>query len=212
MLRLSNLDTAERFFAEHGALALSNRRLEAVAGMDDATAPGHHFGTKADLVAAIVRRFTVGVEASRARLLAEMDSSAGLRDLLGCLLYPWTDHFAQRGTTYFARLCAHAMADPTLKTVITEEARLSPTLRDTCDALKDRLPPMPEEIAAQRGNIVSQVIVHMCAERETAVAAGAPGTRSSWRGTAVGLIDVVAGIWAAPRTAVSQAVDLGRRT
>jgi tetracycline repressor-like protein len=198
--RVSNLDTAERLFVQQGAMALSNRRFGSVMGMENGSMAGRHFETKADLVRAITRRFTVGVESARAGLLAEMDSSAGIRDWLGCLLYPWTDHFAQRGTTYFARVCAQAMADPALRAIIFEEARLSPTLRVTCDALTDLLPPMPPETSAQRSDIVSQVIVHMCAEREAAVAAGTAGCGSSWRNMTVGLIDVVTGIWTAPCT------------
>ncbi|WP_133901282.1 TetR/AcrR family transcriptional regulator [Actinophytocola oryzae] len=217
--RVSNLDTAERLFVQQGATALSNRRFGSVLDVADGTVSGHHFETKADLVRAITRRFTVGVESTRAGLLAQMDSSAGIRDWLGCLLHPWTDHFAQRSTTYFARVCAQAMADPTLRAVIFEEARQSPTLRATCDALDGYLPPMPEETAAQRGDVVSQVIVQVCAEREAAVAAGTAGTGASWRNMTVGLIDMVAGIWTAPCTAVRLAersahrgAGLGERT
>jgi hypothetical protein len=43
---------------------------------------GYHFGTKADLVRAITRRFTAEVERSRVQMLAALDDSAGLTELL----------------------------------------------------------------------------------------------------------------------------------
>lgn len=209
--RLLVLDTAERLFAEHGLSSLSSRQIGEAAGQGNAAVVGYHFGTTADLVRDITRRFTSDVECSRVAMLAEMDGSAGVREWLGCLVHPWTDHFAGRGTTYFARLCAQAMTDSTLRAIMVEEACLSPTLQRTREALTRCLPGVPEDVAAERGEIVQQVIVHMCAERESAVAVGEPTLWSSWRGLATALIDALAGIWTAPCTSRLHLVDPGRR-
>ncbi|KAA9159586.1 TetR/AcrR family transcriptional regulator [Amycolatopsis acidicola] len=198
--RVLVLDTAERMFAEQGVFASTSRQIGEAAGQGNPAVAGYHFGTKADLVRAITRRFTVDVERSRAAMLTRLDDSAGIREWLGCLIHPWTDHFATQGTTYFARLCAQAMTDAKLKAVITEEACLSPSLRRTREALTRCLPAMPADVAAARDEVVQQVIVQMCAERERAVAAGERTERSSWRALAGGLIDALAGIWTAPCT------------
>lgn len=197
-IRLPSLDAAERLFVEQGAFASSSRRFAETMG---STAAPHEFRTKADLVRAITRRFTCDVECTRAALIADLDGTAGIRDWLGCLVFPWTDYFARGGTTYFARVCAQAMTDPALRAVMTEEAILSPTLRQTCEALNDRLPAMPDAVIAQRSEIVQQVIVCVCAEREGAVAAGAPNVWTSWRSLGTGLVDALASIWTTPCTA-----------
>jgi AcrR family transcriptional regulator len=209
--RVLILDTAERLFAERGVFALSSRQIAEAAGQGNTAVVGYHFGTKADLVRAITHRFTADVENSRAAMLAEMDPSAGIREWLGCLVRPWIDHFAKRDTTYFARLCAQVMTDSSLKAIMTEEAKLSPTLQRTRTGLAQCLPAMPDRVAAERGEIVQQVIVHMCADREGALATGAPTLRSSWRGLERGLTDALAGIWTAPCTSRSHVIDLGRR-
>ena len=51
------LTTAERLFAEHG-VAVSNRQISEAAGQANNFAVGYHFGTKTDLVLAIVRPST----------------------------------------------------------------------------------------------------------------------------------------------------------
>lgn len=206
------LDTAERLFAERGVLASSNRQIAEAAGQGNSGVVGYHFGTKADLVRAITRRFTVDVEHRRSAMLAQMDSSAGVREWLGCLLRPWTDYFAGHGITYFARLCAQAMTDSTLKAIVIEEACLSPTLRQTHDALTRCLPAMPDGVVAVRSEIVQQVIVHMCAEREREVAAGGPDPRPSWRYLTLDLIDALTGILTAPCTTRPHLIGLGKRT
>src|SRR4051812_47521222 len=56
------LTVAERLFAELGVGAVSNRRIGEAAGQGNNTVVGYHFGTKAELVRAIVRRHTGQVE------------------------------------------------------------------------------------------------------------------------------------------------------
>ena len=106
------LDTAERLFAEQGIFATSNRRIAEAAGQGNNWVAGYHFGSKADLVRAITRRFTAEVERSRLQRLAALAAPAGLEELLGCLVRPWTDRFEALGPkSYFARVCAQAMKD-----------------------------------------------------------------------------------------------------
>lgn len=62
------LDVAERLFAEHGVDAVSVRAINAAAGFGPA-AVNYHFGTKRDLLAAVVnRRFAPVVADQVARL------------------------------------------------------------------------------------------------------------------------------------------------
>ena len=45
-----------------------------------------------------------------------------------------------------------------------------------------------------------QLIVHMCAERERALAEASPTPRPSWSEAATGRIDAIVGMWRAPAT------------
>jgi AcrR family transcriptional regulator len=196
------LDTAERLFVEQGVLAVSNRQIGEAAGYGNSAVFGYHFGTNADLVRAITRRFTADVERSRVSMLAELDEPAEVRDWLACMVLPWTDHLAARGPySYFARLCAQALSHPSLRAVVVEEAIVSPSLRQTLAALNRYLPLMAPSVAIQRGEIMEYAIVHTCAERERALADSTPTPRKTWRDAAGGLIDALVGIWTAPATA-----------
>ncbi len=48
-----------------------------------------------------------------------------------------------------------------------------------------------------------QLMVHMNAERERALADGTPTPRQNWHDAATGMIDAIVGIWMAPVTPAS---------
>ncbi|MEU6429858.1 TetR family transcriptional regulator [Microbispora sp. NPDC046973] len=193
------LSAAERLFAEHGVVAVSNRQVSEAAGQGNNAAVGYHFGTKGDLVRAIARRHAEPVDRIRERMLAEIGDSADVRDWVACLVRPVTEHLATQGTpTWYARFLAQAVTDPSLRAIIAEETHAS--LRKALDGFNRCLPELPAEVRAERGDMARQLITHVCAERERALAEGAPTPRSSWHGTATGLIDALVGLWLAPVT------------
>ncbi|MGW4667057.1 TetR/AcrR family transcriptional regulator [Streptosporangium sandarakinum] len=195
------MTAAERLFAEQGVSAVSNRQISLAAGQGNNAAVGYHFGTKADLVRAIVRKRTDDVELLRRRMLAEIEGSADVRDWVGCLVRSLTEYLAGLGApTWYARFAAQVMTDPALRQIMSEEALTSPTLQRVVDGLRRCLPRLTPEVRAERADMASRLIVHMCAERERALAEGRPTVRPSWHDAATGLIDVVTAIWTAPAT------------
>jgi hypothetical protein len=60
---------------------------------------------------------------------------------------------------------------------------------------------MPDEVRAERDDMARQLMVHIIAERERALAEGIPTHRSTWRDAATGLIDAIAGLYLAPAVA-----------
>jgi AcrR family transcriptional regulator len=195
------LTTAERLFAEHGVLAVSNRQISEAAGQGNNTAVGYHFGTKADLVRAIVRKHTDQIERLRLQTLARADSFTELRDWVDCLVRPTTEHLASLGTpTWFARFSAQIMTDPTLREVMIEEALTASSMLQVIDGLNRCLADLPPAVRAERSDMARQLMVHMWAERERALADGTPTARVSWDDAATGLIDAIVGIWQAPVT------------
>jgi AcrR family transcriptional regulator len=193
------LDTAERLFAEHGMFAVSNRQIGEAAGQGNTAVVGYHFGSKADLVRALVRRHTAEVERGREAMLAEVGGSTEVRDWVACLVRPTTDHLAALGTpTWFARFGAQVMTDPGLREIMVSESLASPSLQQTLDGLNRCLPSLPLDVHLERGDIGRHLIVHMCAERERALAEDAPTPRATWQEAASGLIDALVGMWLAP--------------
>jgi AcrR family transcriptional regulator len=198
------LTAAERLFAENGVYAVSNRQVSEAAGQGNNTAVGYHFGTKADLVRAIVRKHAVQIERIRARRLAETGDSTEVRDWVDCLVRPVPEHLAALGSpTWYARFCAQVMTDPVLQEIMVEESLSAPSLRPIIEGLNRCLPELPAEVHAERGAMSRQLIVHMSAERERALAENTPTPRANWHDTATGLIDAIVGLWLAPVTSRS---------
>ncbi|MER5942340.1 TetR family transcriptional regulator [Streptomyces sp. NPDC001928] len=195
------LTAAERLFAEHGVYAVSNRQVSEAAGQGNNTAVGYHFGTKTDLVRAIVRRHSTRIEEIRARLVADLTDPDDVRGWVDCLVRPSLEHLAALGSpTWYARFCAQVVADPALHRIMVEEALTSPSLQTIIDGLNRCLPDLPAEVRAERGEMVRHLIVHVAAERERALAEHTPTPRSTWDDAATGVTDAVVGMWLAPVT------------
>jgi AcrR family transcriptional regulator len=192
------LTAAERLFAEHGVFSVSNRQVSEAAGQGNNTAVGYHFGTKADLVRAIVRRHSAPIEEKRQRMLAELGDSTDIRDWISCLVRPTAEHLNKSGSpTWFARFGAQVMTDPTFREIMIDESLSSPSLVRIVEGLRDCLD-LPAEVRAERSDMARQLLVHVFAERERALADGTSTPRSSWHDAATGLIDALVGMWLAP--------------
>jgi AcrR family transcriptional regulator len=195
------LTAAERLFAEHGVVAVSNRQVSEAAGQGNNAAVGYHFGTKTDLVRAVARRHAEPVEQLRVRLLDELGDDPGVRDWVACLVRPITEHLAALGSpTWYARFGAQVMTDPGLREIMVEESLTSPSLQRILDGLNGCLPALPAEVRRERGAMARQLLVHMVAERERALAEGTATPRATWHDAATGLIDAITAIWLAPVT------------
>ncbi|MBT2418927.1 TetR family transcriptional regulator [Streptomyces sp. ISL-22] len=195
------LTAAERLFAEHGVHAVSNRQVSEAAGQGNNTAVGYHFGTKTDLVRAIVRKHATRIEENRARLLAGLRDPDDVRGWVDCLVRPVLEHLAALGSpTWYARFCAQVVSDPALHQLMVEEALTSPSLQRIVEGLNRCLPDLPAEVRAERAEMVRHLIVHVAAERERALAEHTPTPRATWDDAATGLADAVVGMWLAPVT------------
>lgn len=194
--------TAERLFAEHGVYAVSNRQISETAGQGNNAAVNYHFGTKVDLVRAIARKHCDQTEELRLRMLAEVDNDPqDVREWVACLVRPPVEHLAALGSpTWFARFSAQVMTDPALRDIMVEESGNSPTLQRILAGLNRCLPQLPAEVRAERDDMARQLMVHMTAERERALAEGTPTPRATWQDAASGLIDALVGLWTAPVT------------
>lgn len=195
------LVTAERLFAEHGVAAVSNRQISEAAGQGNNAAVGYHFGTKTDLIRAIVRKHSEQMERIRDEMVARVADSTDLRDWVACLVRPVTEHLATLGNpTWFARFGAQATTDPALADMMAEEALSSPALHQIIAGLDRCMPELPADVRRERYQMARQLLMHMCAERERALAEGNSTPRGNWHDAATGLIDGIVGLWLAPVT------------
>lgn len=196
------LATAERLFAEHGVEAVSNRQVSEAAGQSNNFAVGYHFGTKDDLVLAIVRRHSESIERRRTDRLAEITGSPDLRDWVSCLVRPITEYLASLGSpTWYARFIAQVTTHPSYRELVVNESFSSRSMQQTVDGMFRLVPRLPEEVRQERSYMSRLMLVHMCAERERALHEGTAKPRSTWTSTADGLVDALVGVWLAPVTA-----------
>jgi len=202
------LVAAERLYAEHGMFAVSNRQVSEAAGQGNNAAVGYHFGTKADLVRAIEQKHRGPVEQLREQMVAELLKSGpksgqvvGIGDWVACLVRPLTDHLADLGNpTWYARFAAQAMTDPAYYHIIVKGALSSPSLVQVVEGMNRCLPDLPADVHFERNIMARNLLMHTCADRERALAAGGPLSQRSWRAAASGLIDAIVGLWLAPVT------------
>ena len=197
--RESILLAAERLLAERGMYAVSNRQISEAAGQGNNAAACYHFGTRTDLLRAIESKHRAPIEELRAQMLADIGDSTELRDWVGCLVRPLTDHLAALGNpSWYARFAAQAMADPAYRHVVTRDALASPMLVQTLDGITRCLPELPRRVLVERTVMVRNLLMHTCAENEGEFAEHGPQSRSSWPVAAEGLIDAIVALWQAP--------------
>ncbi|WP_345577017.1 TetR/AcrR family transcriptional regulator [Nonomuraea rosea] len=195
--------TAERLFAEHGVFAVSNRQISEAAGQGNNAAVGYHFGTKADLLHAIVGHHTTQMERMRDHLLRARRDSTDLRDWVACVVLPFTEHLSSLGTpSWYARLAAQIMTEPQLRELAAAGLHDAPNFYAVVGGLHRCLPALSPELRRRRDDMARTLLVHTCARRESTLPADADAARAAWSATAAELIDAIEGLYLAPATGV----------
>ncbi|MBB3748712.1 AcrR family transcriptional regulator [Mycolicibacterium sp. BK634] len=200
------LVAAERLFAEHGMHAVSNRQISEAAGQGNNAAACYHFGSRADLLRAIEARHRIAIDEIRQRKLDEITETKELRDWIGVLVYPFTEHLEALGTpTSYARFAAQAMADPTYRDLVVAGALTSELMLKTVRGINRCLPERPKRVRLGRWMMASNLLMHTCAEIEGELAIGKPSVSSNWSVVAEELITALVGLWEAPPARIANA-------
>lgn len=102
--RLALLDAAERLIAEEGP-AVSLRQVVTAAGQRNSSAIRYHFGTREQLIGAVVDDRQSVFEPKRLERLAELEAAGGVtaRGLIRALLEPVFEHQRGASPSYHAR-------------------------------------------------------------------------------------------------------------
>ena len=80
------LDHAERMFAEDGLFAVTNRQITEAAGQKNESALNYHFGTRNELIVALLTRRGRELDSIRAELLAHLGDNPTTRELVQLLV------------------------------------------------------------------------------------------------------------------------------
>ncbi|WP_448407806.1 TetR/AcrR family transcriptional regulator [Mycolicibacter sinensis] len=193
------LSAAEQLIAERGVEAVTHRQIVEAAGQGNNAAVAYHFGTKKELVRAIEASHAGHIEELRTARVADTDDSAGLRDWVGCLVQPLTDHLASLpAPTWYARFAAQVMTDPTYRRVVTKSALESESLRHVIDRIGHGIPELPRHVRSERNIMMRTVLMYTCAEIERGFADDGNGPRPDWPRAGRSLVDAIAGLWQAP--------------
>ncbi|WP_436530657.1 TetR/AcrR family transcriptional regulator [Actinoplanes sp. HUAS TT8] len=197
--RLRIIVAAERLFAEHGVFSVSNRQVSEAAGQGNNAAVNYHFGTKADLVRAIIKRHAEPMEQIRGELLDRHRGSTDLRDWVTCVVRPYTDHLAALGSPCrYARLAAQLITEPQLRELAALEFAGSSHLIEVTEGLHRCLPGLPPSVRVERDDMAHTLITHLCAQRERGLPEDDAAAAEVWSATALGLIDAIEGLYQAP--------------
>lgn len=197
------LDTAERLFAEHGLEAVSLSRITREAGQRNASALNYHFGSRTELLKALLARRMEGINLRRHEMLDRVDRSdpaSALRGIAEALVIPFAEQVDQGGRHY-VRLVAQLHGDPRTRTFRLTRGVHDSAIRETAALVPELLPHLPAEIVRQRLVLVTSLIIHSISEQERAMASGA--SRSAMPLFVGNLIDVIHAMLTAPASAAT---------
>lgn len=162
--RRALIEAAERLVAEHGP-AVSLRQVVAAAGQRNSAAIRYHFGTRQDLIAAVVDARQSVFEPRRLERLAalEADDRVTARSLVDALLDPVFDHQRANAPSYHARFMEKVRDYPGLDFMGRRDWTATTLILRRLAALS---PPVPESHRALHARSVVTVVFALLADLE----------------------------------------------
>lgn len=193
------MDSAEELFARHGIDAVSNRRITEHAGTANHSAVAYHFGTRDDLIRAMLERHLASMSHRRAELVAALGPDPGLHDLVACRVLPWVEELdALPVPSWRARFLSQVRSLPSAESVLATGLNDGADLQSLAERMSHHAGGASSGVLRARIGIVSHLVFGVCAEyearREEAVDEG------SWLDVGYFLIDAIVGLLSATQT------------
>jgi len=161
------LDTAQRLIGEQGYSATSVRDIIAAAGVNLA-AVHYHFGSKEELLDAVIARKADPVNAERMRLLDRVEADAGAKPLaVKKVLEAWCAPMAEAADRdpSFVLMMGRLMAEGMLQRIV--ENHFKETAERIRGALRRATPHLPDEEFRWRVHFMFGAMAHtMCGKNE----------------------------------------------
>jgi AcrR family transcriptional regulator len=195
------LDSAARLFAERGIENVSVAEIVRAAGQRNASAVNYHFGTRNDLLLAVLARHVPAIAERRAELLAHARAAGDVRSAAEAIVRPITE-FAQRGWRERAYLQIGSEVAGMMDRTTPEIHQL---LRETAGfeawaLLRSRAGGIPKKVWNEREAICVVFIGRAAADRARALDRGGEHLVLSDDRFVSNLVDMVVGAMTAPVT------------
>lgn len=203
------LDAAEELFAQHGIDAVSNRSIAEHAGSANHSAIAYHFGTRDDLIRALLLRHTVPMAARRQELIAELGTEPSVYDVVRCRLLPLVELLdSLPRPSWRAQFLAQIRTVPSAVAVL-EESIGALDVGGDFRSLTAKVDGVSDAIMRARSGILGHLVLGVCADYEAQTSAGTH--RGSWIAVGYFLIDAAAGMLSAPVTQPAGLLDVPER-
>ncbi|GAC58691.1 putative TetR family transcriptional regulator [Gordonia hirsuta DSM 44140 = NBRC 16056] len=197
--RRALMDAAEELFAEQGVEAVSNRSITEHAGAANHSAVTYHFGSRDQLIVALLRRHIDEVDAIRAELSPRLDQTTDLRTVIAHWVLPNIQVLQSRpAPTWRARFLFQVRALSSTRELIEQTAVDHPGSGELAASLTALLHDIPQPILRARSQILASTVLGVCAQYEGQIAEGRQ--EGTWNELGVFLIDAIVGMIAAPVT------------
>jgi AcrR family transcriptional regulator len=193
------LAAAEQLFADFGIEAVSPRQIALSAGQRNQSAIRYHFGSKDDLIVALLDARISEINERRAAMLEPPGTAGDMRALIGAIAAPLAERIERDASgSAYVRFLAHLFSDRQRRDLIIEHGESAALLRRIYGDLR-RLTALPEAIFAERLRLMVGGIIHALADRERLRAKGNAGPFVLTQGAFLNnLIDASIGILTAP--------------
>ncbi|WP_024800954.1 TetR family transcriptional regulator [Nocardia sp. BMG51109] len=191
---------AERLIAERGP-TVPLRDIAAAAGQRNNSAIQYHFGSRDELVAAVVENRLAMLEVRRLELLAEQAGSAAagsVHALLEALVLPMFELGARHGIGHYARFLEQIRTHPAVTDAANLDSERRTSVRLIMQGLERGLPMLPARLRHRRLRMLPTVLFALLADHERAIESGRAAADDPAARTEI--IDILAGTLTAPVT------------
>ncbi|WP_040165670.1 TetR/AcrR family transcriptional regulator [Microbacterium gorillae] len=193
------LRSAEELFAREGVEAVSNRRIAEHAGAANHSAVAYHFGSRDDLLRALLERDRDRMALRRDELDRELGRGASMHDVITARILPWIELLAEQPTpSWRARFLEQVSALPEGAALLRENAIAAAGLDDLLDRDAFTDVDLAPSVRRARAGIVGAMVLRACAEYEQRREDGT--AEGDWLAMGYFLIDAATGLVTAPAT------------
>lgn len=164
------LRVAERLFATEGIDAVSMRRICAEAGQRNKTALQYHFGSKENLVEAILADRMTAINARRQAMLDEIVAEGrggDLRGLVAAVVVPFAEQMSDAsGGRHYVRFVARLFSRGDAVALLGDRRPWTKILHDIVAMIREHLTGIPDDVVVERLSLMAGQLVHATAAKE----------------------------------------------
>ena len=191
---------AEGLFADYGIEAVSARQIALAAGQRNQSAIRYHFGSKDDLIVALLAQRIAEINERRAQMLDAPGTANDMRALIGAIATPLAERVERDASgSAYVRFLAHLFSDRQRRDLLVEHGESAALLRRIYADLRRLASTIPEPLFSERLRLMVGGIIHALADRERLRTKGSAGPFVLAQDAFVNnLIDASIGILTAP--------------